>query len=264
VDPFERLTIDTPEQIALELPLAGVGSRFLALAVDTVLQIVAFLGVLLALMVAAFFTGAAWLTGCLAPVVFVLFSFCLYWGYFALFETIWKGQTPGKRTAHIRVIKESGRPINAFEAIARNLVRVVDFLPGLYAVGVVCMLLNRRNRRLGDFVAGTVVVHETPVSDTKPYVDVAPRGAATGAPASTAAAAAAVDSDLAQLAREDLLLIETYLQRRNDLDWLVRDKMAEEIAARVRARAGLADDKSQSPDDFLEAVARRIRENARF
>ena len=257
----DELRIDTPEQIALELPLAGVGSRFLALAVDTLLQIGAFLALVLALVVAGLFTGGAWLTGWLAPVVFILVSFCLYWGYFALFEIIWKGQTPGKRVAHIRVIKESGRPVNAFEAIARNLVRVVDFLPSLYGVGVVCMLLNRRNRRLGDFVAGTVVVHETPVNEMKPYFDAtAPRSSAAAADTP----AAPLSSDLAQLAREDLLLIETYLQRRNDLDVTVRAGMAYEIATRVRAKAGIADDKSQSNDDFLEAVARRIRENARF
>ena len=69
---------------------------------------------------------------------------------------------------------------------------------------------------------------------------------------------------LAQLAREDLLLIETYLQRRNDLDWLVREKMAEEIATRVRRKTGLVKGPEQSDDDLLEAVARRIRENARF
>ena len=62
--------------------------------------------------------------------------------------------------ARIRVIKESGRPINAYEAIGRNFVRIIDFLPGMYGVGVLCMLLNRYSRRLGDYVAGTVVVHD--------------------------------------------------------------------------------------------------------
>ncbi len=257
VDPFERLTIETPEQIALELPLAGVGSRFLAIAVDTLLQIAVFAAVVLGLAFAGFVTGGAWLSACLMPVVFVFLTFCLYWGYFAFFETVWKGQTPGKRVAHIRVIKESGRPINAFEAIARNLVRAVDFLPAMYGAGVVCMLLNARNRRLGDFVAGTVVVHETPTDEVQPYVDSGPRLGPTTAEAS-------VTTDLAQLAREDLLLIETYLQRRNDLPVDVQESMARKIAGKIREKAGIADDPRQSPDAFLEAVARRIRENARF
>ncbi len=251
MEPFERLTIETPEQIALELPLAGVGSRFLAIAVDTLLQVASFVVLTLLLLFTTTLTRSAWVAGCFAPVMFVFLTFFVYWVYFALFETLWKGQTPGKRVAHIRVIKESGRPINAFEAVARNLVRVVDFLPALYGVGIVCMLLNSRNRRLGDFVAGTVVVHESKPEDGKPFVEAAPNQVT-------------VTPDVAQLAREDLLLIETYLQRRNDLDWLVREKMAEEIAARIRKKAGIAEEKSQSPDDFLEAVARRIRENARF
>ncbi len=251
MDPFERLTIETPEQIALELPLAGVGSRFLAVAVDTLLQVGLFVVLALFLTFVAILTRGAWLTSWVVPVLLVLLVFFFYWGYFALFETLWKGQTPGKRAAHIRVIKESGRPINAFEAISRNLVRVVDFMPAFYGVGIVCMLANARNRRLGDFVAGTVVVHENRSRDIQPYVDAAPRPVT-------------VTSDVAQLAREDLLLVETYLQRRNDLDWVVRENMADEIAARIRKKAGLADDKSQSADDFLEAVARRIRENARF
>jgi len=255
VDPLERLTIETPEQIALQLPLAGVGSRFLAIAVDTLLQIGALLALVLLLVGVGGFGRGLGPLGWLAPVLLVLGPFVLYWCYFAFFETIWKGQTPGKRVAHIRVIKESGRPINAFEAIARNLVRVVDFLPALYGFGIICMLLNKRNRRLGDFVAGTVVVHETAPDEGKPFV-------ASAQPAATGEAT--ITSDLAQLAREDLLLIETYLQRRNDLDWLVRENMAEEIAARVRAKTGLAKDTQHSDDTFLEAVARRIRDNARF
>ena len=88
------------------------------------------------------------------PAVVLIFLFCVYWGYFAFFEIIWKGQTPGKRYAGIRVIKETGRPIDSFEAIGRNLMRAVDGLPGIYGVGLLCMMLNKQNRRLGDFVAG--------------------------------------------------------------------------------------------------------------
>ena len=73
-----------------------------------------------------------------------LVVFCLNWGYYAIFEALWKGQTPGKRWAKIRVIKDSGRPINAFEAISRNLIRFVDFLPFFYGVGVITMLLNAK------------------------------------------------------------------------------------------------------------------------
>ena len=90
----------------------------------------------------------------------IFFNFCIVWGYFALFEAYWHGQTPGKRAMKVRVIKDSGRQITLFEALARNLMRVIDYLPSLYLVGVITMLCNKRNQRLGDLVAGTIVVHE--------------------------------------------------------------------------------------------------------
>src|SRR6202453_4051205 len=93
-----------------------------------------------------------------AAIIFI--NFCLIWGYFALFEAYWHGQTPGKRAMKLRVIKDSGRQITLFEALARNLLRVVDYLPSLYLVGVITMLCNKRNQRLGDLAAGTIVVHE--------------------------------------------------------------------------------------------------------
>jgi uncharacterized RDD family membrane protein YckC len=164
----DHLQIDTPEQIALELPLAGIGSRFLGLAIDTLLQIVLYvIGTFVLILAGAFLASEGigryfrWIPVSWGPAIAILFVFCVYWGYFAFFEIIWKGQTPGKRLAKIRVIKESGRPINAYEAIARNLLRAIDALPGMYGVGIVCMMLNSQNRRIGDYVAGTVVVHET-------------------------------------------------------------------------------------------------------
>lgn len=256
--PIDRLEIDTPEQIALELPLAGVGSRGLALAIDTLLQIVLLFVVVLAVGTAerlGTYALVRWLSGCVAPVLFLLFVFCLYWGYFALFEIAWAGQTPGKRVARIRVIKESGRPVNVFEAIGRNLVRAVDFLPAFYGAGFVCMLVDRRNRRLGDFVAGTVVVHERRADEVaQPY----------GSPPLLSGDVPAVTAETARAAREDLVLIETYLSRRQELDPEVQLRMSSEIAARIRSRAGLTRGPEESDDEFLEAVARRIRENARF
>ena len=250
----DELQIDTPEQIALELPLAGVGSRFLAIALDTVLQVLVF-GLLAAVLVGVSAgIGAGWLDrsfGSLAPAVVVVLGFCVYWGYFAIFETIWKGQTPGKRYTGIRVIKDSGRPINAFEAIARNLMRAVDGLPVLYGVGLVVMFISLQHRRLGDYVAGSVVVRERSAADLRPYIEAAP---GSGAPA----------YEGSRVSPEELLLIETYLQRRHDLEPDVRLETAAEIATRIRRRVGVEAEPGQSADEFLEAVARRTRDGARF
>ena len=89
-----------------------------------------------------------------------LASFLVTAGYYILFEIIWSGQTPGKRLLGVRVMRENGYPIRPVDAVMRNLVRIVDWLPAYYAIGVVSMLLNKRSKRLGDFAAGTIVVRE--------------------------------------------------------------------------------------------------------
>jgi uncharacterized RDD family membrane protein YckC len=252
MDSHDQLKIDTPEQIALELPLAGIGSRFLAIAIDTLIQIALYLIVgfiaLLTLPVDSMFTFLPHLIG---PALAIFIWFAIYWGYFAIFETLWKGQTPGKRFAGIRVIKESGRPINAFEAVGRNLMRAVDVLPGIYGVGLVCMMCNRQSRRLGDFVAGTVVVHEKPTEEVRPSW-------------STSTEASASTPGLGQVTADELVLIETYLSRRWELDKLVRLNTAIQIADRIKAKTGMQSQPHQHVDDFLEEAARKIRDSGRF
>ncbi len=255
--PTDELHIDTPEQVALELPLAGIGSRFLALAVDTLLQTVLYaaLGILAIVVTAG--TGLGWTAwflrafGSFAPAILLFAAFCIYWGYFAAFEAFWKGQTPGKRYAGIRVLKESGRPITLFEATARNLMRAIDGLPVLYGIGVVVMTISREHRRLGDYVAGTVVVHDKATADVRPYLDASRSSLPLVAGAN-------------RITNDELLLIETYLRRRAEFDEAVRRRTAEEIAARIRAKLGLTDDQVTSPDAFLEAIAQQTRDGARF
>jgi uncharacterized RDD family membrane protein YckC len=251
VRPQERLTIDTPEQIALELPVAGIGSRFLAVTVDTVLQVALYLATIVALAFGLPVASTFGIVGLIGPALAILFLFCVYWGYFAFFEIVWSGQTPGKRVARIRVIKDSGRPINAFEAIGRNVLRAVDFLPALYGLGFLVMMLNRYSRRVGDYVAGTVVVYDT-WSETHPLNWEAVSGRTAPAPA------------IAALTAEELGLIETYLVRRFDLVPAVRDQMADQIARRVTNRTGVEREANQPVDEFLEAMARRTRDGARF
>ena len=90
----------------------------------------------------------------------VLGAFVVTSGYFMVFEIIWNGQTPGKRVLGVRVIRESGYPLRPVDSVVRNVVRIVDWLPFFYGIGVLVMLFNGRSRRLGDFAAGTIVVRE--------------------------------------------------------------------------------------------------------
>ncbi len=253
MDAFDQIRIDTPEQIALELPLAGIGSRFLALVIDTTIQIVLYLITAL-IFIFTMSVGSSvflFLPRLLGPALAVFIVFAIYWGYFAIFESVWCGQTPGKRYAGIRVIKESGRPINVFEAIGRNLMRAVDGLPGVYGVGLVCMMCNRQSRRLGDFVAGTIVVHEKPTELVRPSW-------------SSSAGMTGPVPGLENVTADELILIETYLHRRWELDNFVRTNTARQIADRIKKKTGLQPQPNQHVDDFLEVTARQIRDSSRF
>jgi uncharacterized RDD family membrane protein YckC len=252
-EPPDKLTIETPEQIPLEFPLAGIGSRFLAAALDYLIQSVAALGLLVAGMIVLAggprFSSRVhiWL-GAMAVLVFFLLQF----GYFAGFEAWWNGQTPGKRRLHLRVIKDSGRPIAVYESVARNLLRIVDSLPGLYGVGIVAMLLSSQNKRLGDYVAGTVVVHEQPLAD---QAKVSWTFSASGAPSGY---------DIAQLSPEEFQLMETFLLRREQLAPEVRAAMARRVALRIGAKLQIPTEERRNPEALLERLANEYRNRARF
>jgi uncharacterized RDD family membrane protein YckC len=197
------------------------------------------------------FRSATWLPAFLLPVIFILVPFCIYWGYFAFFEIIWNGQTPGKRHAGIRVIKESGRPLTPVEAVGRNLMRAIDFLPFFYGAGILCMMLNTHNKRLGDYVAGTVVIHDHALKSAAFTWDFA-------------GAARTTSPQARKIAAEELVLIETYLDRRYELDPVIRFNSARQIVAMIEQKLGMKKEKGQSDDDFLESVARDVRDTARF
>jgi uncharacterized RDD family membrane protein YckC len=252
VYPSERVSVDTPEQIALEFSLAGIGSRFLALALDTLIQVALYvLVILLGIGIASLGKKIPGIPGRWAPALMVLFMFCIYWGYFALFEILWHGQTPGKRAAGIRVVKDSGRPITAIEGIGRNLMRAVDGIM-FYAVGIITMLISRQNRRLGDYVAGTIVVHDKKSLAVKPEWSTASSSSPDGSAA------------YGSLTDQDLIIIETFLHRRWELDAVVRLNTAIRISDRLQQKTDLARDPGHTDEEFLEAVAHKLRDQARF
>jgi uncharacterized RDD family membrane protein YckC len=248
----DKLTIETPEQTSLEFPLAGIGSRFLALAADTAIQVVLGFGLLILLGIVVPAAGAfrrgtvqwAW-------AILLILLFVVQFGYFAFFEAIWNGQTPGKRYARLRVMKDDGRPISVYEAISRNLLRLVDQLPVLYAVGIISALISKQNKRLGDYVAGTVVVHERPLEQLR----LASRPAAqTPAPA----------YDVARVSLEEFQLLETFLHRRDSLEPAVRRQVAGQIADRLGNKLGVPLASRPNSEAFLEALAEHRRSLGRF
>src|SRR5689334_6316118 len=147
----DRYTIDTPENIEFAYDIAGIGSRFLAAIIDTLLiavaQAIIFLVIGLLISTLGIRTNFA---GGVLLALGTLLSFAMLWGYYIAFELLWNGQSPGKRAIGLRVVREGGRPITFVGSAIRNLIRIVDFLPAFYGIGVVVMFIDRRARRLGD------------------------------------------------------------------------------------------------------------------
>ncbi len=149
----------TPESIPLTLEPAGIGTRFGAVLVDMMIQLVTALVGLIVGSIASALLG--WSFGSTLFEVFVIIGgFLLLFGYFILFETIWNGQTPGKKMFGLRVVRDGGRPVDFFSVATRNLVRIADFLPMVYAFGAGAIFFHPQYKRLGDMAAGTVVVRE--------------------------------------------------------------------------------------------------------
>jgi uncharacterized RDD family membrane protein YckC len=252
MDSQDNLIIDTPEQTSLEFPLAGIGSRFLAMAADTAIQaavgLLIFLVLILMLPGFSLFgmAGAQWIVA-----LFIIAGFLLYSAYFAFFEIVWNGQTPGKRYAQLRVMKDDGRPISPYDAIARNLLRIVDSMPGFYGVGVLSVLLSKQSKRLGDFVAGTVVVHETALEGVRPFAE-------------TKVDESLPAFDASSITVDELRLIETFIQRRDSLDPGLRGNMALQIAARIGEKLKVTVYGWPRTENFLEAVLQQCRQRGQF
>jgi len=162
--PLDNTTdIETPEHIRFRHRTAGPARRAGAYLLDGLIRVAAMFICFIVLMAFGVVAGAD--TGKASGGLALLVFFAVEWGYYVLFETIWSGRTPGKRAARLRVVKVDGTPINFIDSVLRNLVRAADLLPApgsipTYGVGLVVMSRDRRFRRLGDLVGGTMVVME--------------------------------------------------------------------------------------------------------
>ena len=235
----DRLSIPTPEGVDLELVLAGLGSRLVASLVDYVVKG----AILIALWVIGATIGGGDAGGFLVAVLLVG-SFLVWFGYDVAFETLASGRTPGKRVAGLRVVRLGGEPVGFLASAVRNLLRLVDSLPGIYAVGAVCILFSARNQRLGDLAAGTLVVRERR----------APLPAA-GAPVPGFAVADRYAAwDVSGITPFELVTVRRFLERRGQLDPAARGRLGWELAERLRPKVAGAPPDLQ-PEQFLEALA---------
>lgn len=225
------LDIETPERVSLSLEVAGLGTRALAYLVDAFVLFLFWVTALFLLSILrsqgisfADFQGLQSVVQ--AALVFGVFF--LQWGYWTFFETLWGGRSPGKRALHIRVVRLEGGPETFADAALRNLGRVVDFLPLLYATGLTAMMVSPRSRRLGDLLAGTVVVRERKVDLSRYDAPARPSG-----PSAVALSAAEFE------------LVSGFLARAASLDPASRERVALKLAEPLARR--LPEDRRAAP-----------------
>ena len=276
IETEETLIIETPERVPLAFALASIGNRFLAVAIDHFIQYFAIFVVAWAFLSLAgagssfqeggmqtmFEEAPKWTIAILIIIVFALFS-----GYFVFFEWFWSGQTPGKRLLKLRVIREDGRPITLWEALARNILRIFDAVPGfilpVYSIGLITIFASRRDQRVGDIFAGTVVVRER--------TDEAPTFAETFSNPISDAAFRRVQprtdfqADVSILAESEIEVVESFLRRRWDLNDRQRLWMAWRVALPIMYKLKPNYDlKTFTYEGFLEEIIHRFYARQRF
>lgn len=230
----------TPESVEFEFVLAGLYSRALAWLLDRMIILAVFLALGMSL---------AWILGGLGQLLSVttlLLYFVLDWGYMVLFESLWAGQTPGKRTLGLRVLQEGGVRVGFEQVLLRNLARVVDGLPVLYGVGGVTTLLNDRHQRLGDLLAGTVVVRERRLQ--KPPT-VHPPGDARTIPEPL------LPQRVSRLTQEERSLVLDAVRRTEALDLEARLKLFDPLSARLEQSMALERPAHLSPENWCRWIA---------
>lgn len=261
------LIIETPERVPLHFALASIGNRFLACAIDHALQVLAIMVMAIALTLIAnysslgdqFANAPKWVKAVLIIIVFLIFS-----SYFAFFEWIWNGQTPGKRWLKLRVIREDGRPITFWEASVRNLLRTLDMMPApFYSIGLISVFVSSSDQRVGDMVAGTVVVRERE-AEAPAFAEV------FASPVSDPALRRSfkpVDfvADINVLTESEIEVVETFLRRRWDLADMARQWMAWRVALPIMYKLRPTYDLSTfTYEGFLEELLHRYRATHRY
>ena len=249
---FNRVTHQTPESVELEFVLAGIGSRAWALVIDyNVLGAILIVFLLIIWAISSVLVeGWGRLLGTRnielwLGAITLITAFAINTGYFVFFETLWQGQTPGKRVAKIRVIRDDGRLIGLQQATLRAILRSID---DTLFVGALLILLTTKEKRLGDLLAGTIVIQAEALTTPASF------------PVSTKAQEIAIllqesQADFSQLLPDEFATIRDYLQRRAKMTPKAKEQVSLQLAKQTKVIIGL--DKLPTPvepDVFLEAV----------
>lgn len=236
----DRLTIETPEGVDLQITLAGLGSRVGANLLDSLILGLIVVVVIIAIAIVGFGPISE-------DVLFLIFGlgflllFLVYFGYYLLFETLNSGRTPGKAAMGIRVIRLDGTPLRFGAVAIRNVLRFVDSLPIFYATGLISIVVTARNQRIGDLVAGTVVIRDRKSDSVKGLL---------GEPEQLSHLPR---WDTTAVSEDEVALIRRFMERRSSLTVSKREELAASIAERLRAKV-LAPDEPEEAEAFLARV----------
>ena len=247
---FNRVKFSTPENVELELTLAGIGNRAWALFIDyLILALIILLFVIIGLIISLVFINF-WTSvfGSQAPLwlfgIAIFANYVIYSGYFVFFETIWQGQTPGKRFAKIRVIRDDGRPVRLAQTALRFLLRPIDeFL----FIGAILIIFNRWEKRLGDWAAGTIVI-QNQAPNISQNLSISKSG-------EDFATELLQNADLSNLLPDDFAVIKEYLQRRHKLSLKGKTDTSSRLAKDLKEIINFTELPANiNADQFLEAV----------
>jgi len=246
--PDSELIVSTPERVSFDYQVAGLGTRAIAQVLDLL--------IVTALLTALFFGGLAlgvYLNNSvLYDLVEIFGSFVIVFGYFWISEALWSGQTIGKKAFRLRAVGDRGEPMTFFQAGIRNVVRLVDFLPYGYGVGMVVLFINGKGKRLGDLAAGTIVVKDSdyvwlwqlpggrpppPPAPPAPGGEPAEPVAASTPALQPAAFAPATPAEmvLRRIDPELRRFVTSYARRRPDLPVDLRAQLAGQVQANLHA-----------------------------
>jgi uncharacterized RDD family membrane protein YckC len=232
----DTTTIATPEGVELELRLAGVGSRFSSASLDYLIKFIAFGA--FALLVGLLFGGTV------ATVAISVGFFLAVVVYDIVFEVRAAGATPGKRALGVRVLLADGAPVGVRASSVRNLLRLIEGPALLYVPAVISILVTRRNQRLGDLAAGTVVARQS----------------ARGGPAFNRYRPPGQrqlgDWDVSSITPEELAAVRSFLARRHGFDPAARTRIASMLAFKLRDKVAGANTPAFQPERFLEELER--------
>ncbi len=241
----KEYTIDTPEQLKIKIKLAGLTRRVIASFIDTLisyLMIITLLSMLLLVIdkskIAIMLSTALHsnnLSEFFTAVLAVIMPFIIIFGYYIFFEYILNGQTPGKKILKLRVLQDDGRPVSFTTVLIRNLLRTVDM--GFGFIGIILIMLNPNQKRLGDLAGNSIVVFEETGELTLPHQ-------------SNSLSLANVNL----LTQNDYKILEAYLTRCKNFTPQARNEIGLKLKAQFEAILGTCPDTNLAVIDYLQAV----------